>query len=1035
MTDVGQIERATQNRLIQLFQTQLWYEYLGNWEKRENNRNVETDLLKACLTKQGIADRLISGAVREADRVAGDLSKNLYDRNRAFYDLIRYGAKIKPEAGTTTETVWLIDWQHPENNHFALAEEVTVTSPSGPGFTKRPDLVLYVNGIALGVIELKRSTVAVEQGIRQNLDNQSPKFIEHFFSTMQLVMAGNDTEGLRYGTIQTREKYFLNWREDSPSCMGEQQSARIATSPVTPLLDRQVIQLCSKKRLLEIVHDFVVFDAGTKKLCRQNQYFGVNAAHAFLRRREGGIIWHTQGSGKSLTMVFLAKWIRENMDDARLLLVTDRTELDDQIEKVFKGVNEEIYRSKSGADLIEKLNTTNPWLLCSLIHKFGGKTQNEDEDDTSSGRDFIKELRAALPPDFAPKGNLVVFVDECHRTQSGDLHDAMKAILPNAIFIGFTGTPLLKADKQKSIEVFGQYIHTYRFDEAVKDKVVLDLRYEARDIDQRISSPEKIDQWFEANTSGLTAIAKAQLRERWGKMQTLLSSRSRLEQIVADIQLDMETKDRLKSGYGNAMLVSSSIYQACKYYELFQSTPLKGKCAIITSYQPNPTDIKGEETGEGITERLHQYEIYKKMLDGKDTETFEKEAKKKFIDEPGQMKLLIVVDKLLTGFDAPSATYLYIDKQMRDHGLFQAICRVNRVAGEDKEYGYIVDYKDLFKSVESAIEDYTNGALSGYEKEDVAGLLKNRLQSAREDLELALEEVQLLCEPVENPKDTAAYLRYFVTVQSGNAAVMQANEGKRITLYKLTAKLIRTFANIANELKAAGYTPDQIKQLQAHVLHYTNVRDEVKLASGDAIDLKRYEPAMRHLIDTYIKADESQKISAFDDLSLVQLIIERGPEVIDDLPEGLRGNQTATAETIENNVRRTIVEQEAINPKYYEQMSLLLSELIQKRREEALSYKEYLAQIVELAKKVAKPGSGKTYPANIQTPGQKALYDNIGDLDKAMEVHEGILREAQHGFRENQIKKRKLRQWLATHFKDEAELEQMYRIIEANHEY
>lgn len=1020
MSTVGQIERATQNRLIKLFQTQLGYEYLGNWIDRENNRNVEDGLLKAWLVKQGVPDRLVSGAVREADRVAGDLSKNLYDRNRAFYELIRYGAKIKPEAGTTTETVWLIDWKHLENNHFGLAEEVSIVSPSGQGYTKRPDLVLYVNGIALGVLELKRSTVSVEQGIRQNLDNQKLEFIEHFFSTMQLVMAGNDTEGLRYGTIQTREKYYLNWREDSL---------------VTPLLDRQVMQLCSKKRLLEIVHDFVAFDAGTKKLCRQNQFFGANAAHAFLRRREGGIIWHTQGSGKSLTMVFLAKWIRENMDDARLLLVTDRTELDEQIEKVFKGVNEEIYRSKSGADLIQKLNSTTPWLMCSLIHKFGVKSQSEEEDDTAANRDFIKELKEALPRDFAPKGNLVVFVDECHRTQSGDLHEAMKAILPNAIFIGFTGTPLLKADKQKSIEVFGQYIHTYRFDEAVKDKVILDLRYEARDIDQRISSPEKVDQWFEANTSGLTAIAKAQLRERWGKMQTLLSSRSRLEQIVADIQLDMETKDRLKSGYGNALLVSSSIYQACKYYELFQGTPLKGKCAIVTSYQPNPADIKGEETGEGVTERLHQYDIYKKMLGGKDTETFEKEAKKKFIDEPGQMKLLIVVDKLLTGFDAPSATYLYIDKQMRDHGLFQAICRVNRVAGEDKEYGYIVDYKDLFKALESSIQDYTNCALGGYEKEDVAGLLKNRLQAGREDVEQALEEVQLLCEPVENPKDTPAYLRYFVAVESGNADEMKANEGKRLALYKLTAKLIRAFSNIANELKAAGYAPDQIKQLQDYVLHFTNVRDEVKIAANDAVDLKRFEPAMRHLIDTYIKADESQKISAFDDLSLIQLIIERGPEVLNDLPEGLRGNQKATAETIENNVRRTIVDQEAINPKYYEQMSLLLSELIQKRREDALTYKEYLAQIVELAKKVAKPGSGKTYPSSIQTPGQKALYDNIGDLDKAMEVHEGILREAQHGWREIPIRKRKIRQWLAGIFSDEAELERIFAIIEANNEY
>ena len=330
------------------------------------------------------------------------------------------------------------------------------------------------------------------------------------------------------------------------------------------------------------------------------------------------------------------------------------------------------------------------------------------------------------------------------------------------MFIGFTGTPLLKADKQKSIEVFGRYIHTYKFDEAVKDKVVLDLRYEARDIDQSITSQKKIDQWFEAKTKGLTDLAKAQLKQRWGTMQKVLSSQSRLEKIVADILMDMETRDRLKSGRGNAMLVSGSIYQACKFYELFAKTDLKGKCAIVTSYRPSAADIKGEETGEGLTEKLRQYEIYQKMLADwfneppetavNKVEEFEKEVKKKFIDEPGQMKLLIVVDKLLTGFDAPPATYLYIDKQMQDHGLFQAICRVNRLDGDDKEYGYIIDYKDLFKSLEGAVQDYTSGALDGYDKEDVAGLLEDRLGKARERLEEAREAVKALCEPVEPPQ-------------------------------------------------------------------------------------------------------------------------------------------------------------------------------------------------------------------------------------------------------------------------------------------
>ena len=945
---------------------------------------------------------LITRALHVFDKAAGDTSKNLYDRNRAVYELLRYGVKVKPGVGENTETVWLIDWQHPENNHFAIAEEVAVTAPDPKAFGKRPDVVLYVNGIALGVLEVKRSTVSVAEGIRQNLDNQKKIFIGHFFSTVQWVMAGNDTEGLRYGAIQTPEKYYLTWKEDGP---GENQ------------LDKALSRVCAKARFLELIHDFIVFDAGIKKLCRHNQYFGVRAAQVHVKRREGGIIWHTQGSGKSLVMVWLAKWIRENVKDARALIVTDRTELDEQIEKVFLGVNEKIYRTNSGADLIARLNATTPWLLCSLIHKFGGKEDSEAPGDIAG---YIEEVRKALPPDFKAKGDLYVFVDECHRTQSGELHKAMKAILPGAVLIGFTGTPLLKADKQKSIEVFGRYIHTYKFDEAVKDGVVLDLRYEARDIDQNITSQKRIDQWFEAKTKGLTDLAKAQLKQRWGTMQKVLSSHSRLEKIVADILMDMETRDRLKSGRGNAMLVSGSIYQACKFYELFARTGLAGKCAIVTSYKPSPADIKGEESGEGLTERLRQYDIYKRMLadwfnEPPETavnkiEAFEKAVKKKFIEEPGQVKLLIVVDKLLTGFDAPPATCLYIDKQMRDHGLFQAICRVNRLDGDDKEYGAIIDYKDLFKSLEGAVQEYTSGALDGYDKEDVAGLLEDRLGKARERLQETREAVKALCEPVEAPKDTAAYLHYFCAKDSGNAEQLKANEANRLVLYKHVAAFVRAFANVANELTEAGYTGAEIETLKAEVDHFEKVRNEVKLASGDYIDLKMYEPAMRHLIDTYIRAEESEKISAFDDMSLVQLIVERGAAAADALPRGIRENKEAVAETIENNVRKLIIDEHPINPKYYEKMSELLDALIEQRKQEALDYQKYLEKIVELTKKVMNPSAGASYPSSLDTSAKRALYDNLGKKETlALELDQAIRAGRQDDWRSNPLKIRKVK--------------------------
>jgi len=1019
MTIPGQKEYATQKRIIKLFQDVLHYEYLGDWSEREGNSNVEESLLCAFLVKQGYKELLIKKAINELVATSHDQIKSLYNLNKSIYTYLRYGVQVKPDVGENNETLWLIDWNNPLNNHFAIAEEVTV---SGPNY-KRPDIVLYVNGIALGVLELKRSIVSVSEGIRQNLDNQTGVFIRPFFNTMQLVMAGNDTEGLRYGTIETSEKYYLTWKEDSD---------------ITNLLDRSLSQLCEKHRFLEMIHDFIVFDAGTKKTCRHNQYFAVKAAQDHVKRREGGIIWHAQGSGKSLIMIWLAKWIREHVTDSRVLIITDRTELDQQIEQNFLGVKEAIYRTKSGHDLVKNLNDASPWLICSLIHKFAGK----EEADVDG---YIDEIKRILPPGFKAKGDIYVFVDECHRTQSGKLHEAMKLILPNAMFIGFTGTPLLKSDKQRSIEIFGGYIDTYKFDEAVKDGVILDLRYEARDIDQYITSQEKIDQWFEVKTKGLNDVALVALKQRWGTMRKVMSSKSRLEQIRDDILMDMETRDRLKSGYGNAILVSGSIYQACKLYELFIEKGFT-KCAIVTSYNPTISDIKGEETGEGPTEKLRQYEIYKKMLADwfKESpekavnriEEFEKDIKEKFIKEPGQMKLLIVVDKLLTGFDAPSATYLYIDKQMQDHGLFQAICRVNRLDGNDKEYGYIVDYKDLFKSLEKSFNDYTSEVFDSYDAEDVAGLLSNRLQKAREHLEEALESVRALCEQVEPPQDTPAYLRYFCAADTADKDALKVNEPRRIALYKLTSSLIRAFADIANELPEAGYTPDEIEKIRQEVDHFEKVRTEVKLASGDYIDLKMYEPAMRHLIDSYIRAEDSKKISAFDDMSLIQLLVERGEKAIDELPAGISTSHEAVAETIENNLRKVIIDEQPTNPKYYEKMSELLDALIQERKQQAWDYQQYLAKIVELSKQVQNPTHHSGYPKSLTTKAKRALYDNLRmDEQLALSIDEEIRKVKKDNWRDHRIKEKEVRLAINKHLQSDELTNSIFEIVKEQHDY
>ncbi|SJN10586.1 Type I restriction-modification system, restriction subunit R [Leucobacter sp. 7(1)] len=1031
MSTVGQIERKTQDRVVALFRdpAKLDYEYLGDWHDGNRTSGIEVDLLEQNLRARGYDDSLITRVLDQLQKAAAVGSGHqLYEANREVYNLLRYGVKVKSGIGEQTQTVWLIDWQMPEANHFAIAEEVTVLGQR----TKRPDIVLYVNGLALGVIELKRSKVSVTEGIRQNIGNQSKDFIRPFFSTVQFLFAGNDAEGLRYGVIDTPEKYWLEWKEDSGT-----------ESP----LDRALMQMCSKHRFLELIHDFIVFDSGIKKGPRHNQYFGIKAAQERIAKREGGIIWHTQGSGKSLTMVWLAKWIRESQvgTDPRVLVITDRTELDEQIEKVFNGVNESIYRTKSGSDLISTLNRSDEWLIGSLVHKF--RATGEEEDTTD---DFIEQLNAALPKDFKAKGNIFVFVDEAHRTQTGRMHRAMKQLLPDAMFIGFTGTPLLKTEKATSVETFGSFIHTYRFNEAVDDGVVLDLRYEARDIDQELTSPAQVDQWFEVKTRGMTDLTRAELKKRWGTMQKVVSSKSRAQRIVSDILLDMDTKPRLLDRRGNAMLVGSSIAQACKFYDMFVEAGFKSKCAIVTSYQPNASEISKEDTGAGKTEKLAQYDTYRRMLAdhfecsedeamGR-VDEFEAAVKKQFIKEPGQMRLLIVVDKLLTGFDAPSATYLYIDKKMQDHGLFQAICRVNRLDGDDKDYGYIIDYRDLFNSLETAINDYTNGALDGYAKQDVEGLLSDRIDKARVDLDDALERIRALCEPVRAPRGTDEYRAYFVAKNDGDAAQIKANEPRRVDLYKAVAAVTRAFANLANDMPEAGYSPADIEKIKREIAHYSDVRAEVKLAAGEDVDFKAYEADMRFLLDTYISAGASEVVSNFEDAGLIDLIVKLGAGAIDKLPAGIKKNKPAVAATIVNNIRKVIIDEHALNPKFYDRMSELLDAVLEERRAQAIAYEEYLAKILDLATQIGTKDSGKTYPSWVKHQGQRALVDFVWpDENVALELEYAIRSTKQHGWKSNKLKEKKIRLAIARRLPDsddrDSRVDELLELLRGHDEY
>ncbi len=669
-------------------------------------------------------------------------------------------------------------------------------------------------------------------------------------------------------------------------------------------------------------------------------------------------------------MVLLAKWLLEQDPEARILVVTDRDELDKQIEGVMKnagviGENSPSPRILNRAEFVAKLGATAPRLLCALLHKFDPA-----------------DLNGPPPP---VHGRFYVFVDECHRTQGGDMNKQMKRWLQNAIFIGFTGTPLLKKDaaKLRTQDIFGTYIHTYKFHEAVADKVVLDLKYEARDVPQRLTSPKDIEDYFARKTKTLNNFQKAIIRKRWATMEELMSAEERKARIAASIIHDFDTKPRLNDDRGTAILVAASIYDACHYYRIFQGKPFGQYCGVVTSFEPNHNAISREPAN---SDERYKFDTYTKhiLTSGQTTKAYEDEAKRCFIEEPANLKLLIVVSKLLTGFDAPSCSYIYLDNELHDHNLFQAICRTNRLDGDDKDYGHIVDFKKLFDDVQEAIAVYSsdeldidqgNGGTNNVE-------LKDWLKEGKKQLDAAREALRYLCEPVPLPREMEQFLHYFCG-DAANPLALTETEQLRITFYKSVATFVRAYADIAQNLSEAGYSDVDVITLQKEVDFYSEVRSAIKKHSGEELDIKPYEADMRRLLNTYVQADPAKDIGNLNSLSLTELIIETGihDAIARKLNEKGKLSRNAIAEGIINNVRKTIIRDQLTDPRFYAEMSKLLDDLIKQSRADAAAYEAFLMKAEELVKRMAKKDTVAGVPTILHgNPEAIVIYNNLVDI-------------------------------------------------------
>lgn len=943
---------ASQRPALALFEA-MGYTYISpaDCDKQRGSRYhvLLRDILRGQLRR--LNRYVYAGAENEfsaanIERAMEDLDEPLTDglvrTSEKIYDALLLGKSYPETVGDgkmLSFNLKYIDWDNPQNNVFHVTEEFAVDSRDRQ-HNARPDIVLFINGIPFAVIECKAPHIPVEEAVGQMIRNQQAAYIPQLFKFAQLVVATNKN-AVKYATVGTPKKFWSVWKEQDDDWLQTRLKALVPDRMPTEQ-DRNIVSLFSPERVFELIRYFILFDANVKKVCRYQQFFAVREIMKTIAEsdehgnRRSGVIWHTQGSGKSLTMVMLAKYILMELKDChpRVVIVTDRKELDAQIAATFAHTRLTPARATSGRHLVELVGSDRADVITSIINKFNTVERQE-----------VKN----------PSRDIFVLVDESHRSNYGLMATRMRSVFPNACYIGFTGTPLMKSEKN-TMARFGRLIHKYTIRDGVEDGAIVPLIYEGRFVEQKVDE-ENIDLWFKQTTRRLTEAQREDLRRKWSSIRRLTSTDARIKRIALDIS------EHFIEGYKDtgfkAMLATNYKRDAIRYLECFEQFG-DLNCAVVIS----PPDMREgvDDADEGADDLVVSF-WSKMMRQYGDADRYEEAIKNKFCD--GEIDILIVCSKLLTGFDAPLCQVLYIDKELKEHGLLQAIARTNRLH-EGKDYGLIVDYRGLIEKLDTAMDMYSGAGLENFDGGDLKGVVVD-VMSAIGNLRSAYTQLVELFAPVGSISDAEA------------VEVFLADDKMRQDFYTLLCAFGRALHLVLNAEQAYNaLSKEERQKYQDTFIFFSKVRRSVKLQYCDAIDNAEYEPLMQNLLDTHLSVAGLKKITSPID------ILNK-----DDFEKELEelGSLRSKADAIASRMTRSISEKRDENPAYYDSFSKRIRDALALYKEKVISEAEYLAKMRIIMEDYHAGRSTVSYPERIKNNVHAqafygvltALFDEVED--------------------------------------------------------